>query len=79
VQESKLLAAHREAWRLANVLPNDPLRAILCTADPLERFRLAVASQGLSAKAENDRRTRNERTDDGYCFKKCSKEQRLIR
>jgi MoxR-like ATPase len=47
VQESKLLAAHREAWRLANVLPNDPLRAILCTADPLERFRLAVASQGL--------------------------------
>lgn len=47
VQESKLLAAHREAWRLANVLPNDPLRAILCTADPLERFRLAVGSPGL--------------------------------
>jgi hypothetical protein len=47
VQESKLLAAHREAWRLANVLPNDPLRAILCTADPLERFRLAVASRRL--------------------------------
>ena len=43
----KLLAAHREAWRLANVLPNDPLKAILCTADPLERFRLAVASQNL--------------------------------
>jgi hypothetical protein len=47
VQESKLLAAHREAWRLANVQPNDPLKAILCTADPLERFRLAVASPGL--------------------------------
>ena len=27
--------------------PNDPLKAILCTADPLERFRLAVASSGL--------------------------------
>ena len=47
VNGSKLLAAHREAWRLAKVLPNDPLRAILCTADPLDRFRLAVGSPSL--------------------------------
>jgi MoxR-like ATPase len=47
IPEAKLLAAHREAWRLANVGPNDPLRAILCTADPLERFRLAVACAAL--------------------------------
>lgn len=47
VPEVKLLAAHREAWRLANISPNDPLKAILCSADPLERFRLAVAATAL--------------------------------
>ena len=47
VPETKLLAAHREAWRLANISPNDPLRAILSTADPIERLRLAVAAPGL--------------------------------
>ena len=44
VPEVKLLAAHREAWRMANIAPGDPLKAILCTADPVERLRLAVAT-----------------------------------
>ena len=44
VPEVKLLAAHREAWRIANIAPGDPLKAILCTADPVERLRLAVAT-----------------------------------
>ena len=47
VAEVKLLAAHRDAWRFANINPNDPLKAILCSADPLERFRLAVATTAL--------------------------------
>ena len=47
VQEAKLLAAHREAWRLANVSPQDPLRAILTTIDPIERLRLAIACTDL--------------------------------
>ena len=48
VSEVKLLAAHRDAWRLANINPNDPLRAILCASEPLERFKLAVAATTLS-------------------------------
>ena len=47
VPEVKLLAAHREAWRMANIAPDDPLKAILCTADPVERLRLAVAAPAL--------------------------------
>ena len=43
----KLLAAHKEAWRLAGVKPGDPLRAILTTSDPVERVRLAVAARKL--------------------------------
>jgi hypothetical protein len=43
----KLLAAHRDAWRLANINPNDPLNAILCAATPIERFRLAVEAPNL--------------------------------
>ena len=43
----KLLAAHRDAWRFANISPLDPLKAILCAADPVERFRLAVATPSL--------------------------------
>jgi hypothetical protein len=43
----KLLAAHRDAWRFANISPSDPLKAILCAADPVERFRLAVGSATL--------------------------------
>ena len=44
VAHIKLLAAHRDAWRFANISPADPLKAILCAADPLERLRLAVAT-----------------------------------
>jgi MoxR-like ATPase len=47
VSEVKLLAAHREAWRFANISPGDPLKAILCAADPLDRLRLAVGSSAL--------------------------------
>ena len=47
VPEVKLLAAHREAWRMANIAPGDPLKAILCTADPVQRLRLAVAAPAL--------------------------------
>jgi len=47
IPETKLLAAHREAWKLADVKPGDPLRAILTTADPVERVRLAVAATKL--------------------------------
>lgn len=50
----KLLAAHRDAWRIANIQPNDPLKAILCAADSTERFRLAVATPTL-AKGEFSR------------------------
>ena len=47
IPEIKLLAAHREAWRLVNVKADDPLRAILCAAGPVERFRLAIVSEVL--------------------------------
>ena len=47
VPHVKLLAAHREAWRFANIAPGDPLKAILCASSPLERLRLAVASPAL--------------------------------
>ena len=47
ISDSVLLAAHREAWRLAAVKPGDPLKAILMTKDPLERVRLAIGAKGL--------------------------------
>jgi hypothetical protein len=47
INATKLLAAHREAWRLAGIKPNDPLRAILLTADPVERLRLSIAAPSL--------------------------------
>ena len=47
IPETKLLGAHREAWRLAGVEKNDPLRAILTTADPVDRVQLAVGSKKL--------------------------------
>jgi MoxR-like ATPase len=45
---AKILAVHREAWRLAGVNANDPLRAILTIADPVEKLRLAIAAPTLS-------------------------------
>jgi MoxR-like ATPase len=47
VNEVALLAAHRDAWRLANVPAADPLKAILCASDPIERLRLALAATQL--------------------------------
>ena len=47
IQETKVLLAHKEAWRLAGVKPGDPLRAVLLAADPLERVRLAVAARKI--------------------------------
>ena len=43
----KLLAAHKEAWRLSNLAADDPLKAILCTSEPLARLQLAVAAGSL--------------------------------
>lgn len=48
IPETKLLGAHREAWRLARVGKRDPLTAILTTTDPVDRVRLAVASTRLA-------------------------------
>jgi MoxR-like ATPase len=47
INEAKLLGAHREAWRLVDIRPGDPLRAILTSADPVERIRLAVKANKL--------------------------------
>jgi MoxR-like ATPase len=49
IAENALLAAHRQAWRLHAIDPLDPLRVILLTADPLERFRLAIRTPALSS------------------------------
>jgi len=43
----KLLAVHKEAWRLAEARPDDPLGLILAEPDPLRRVRLAVATASL--------------------------------
>ncbi len=45
--ETKLLAAHREAWHLVQIGTNDMLRAILLTADPLERIHLAMSARSI--------------------------------
>ncbi len=47
VSRTKVLAAHKQAWRLAAIKPADPLRYILTAADPVERIRLAVAAPRL--------------------------------
>lgn len=47
VLEAKLLAIHREAMRIAALERGDPLRAILCASEPLERLRLAAAAASL--------------------------------
>ena len=46
ISETKLLAAHKAAWRVVGVRPGDPLGAILATADMIERVRLAVVFFG---------------------------------
>ena len=44
---SRLLAGHREAWRLAAVRADDPMGRILSERDPIARVRLALAATGL--------------------------------
>jgi len=56
IPDVKLLAAHREAMRTAQLSATDPLRAILCAANPLERLQLAVKATRLS-KSEFSRVT----------------------
>ena len=51
IVRTKVLVAHKQAWRLAAIRPRDPLRCILTAADPIERVRLAVAAPGV-AKGE---------------------------
>lgn len=51
IPEVKLLAAHKEAWRLSSMAASDPLKVILCTAEPLDRLQLAVATVTLDKAA----------------------------
>ncbi len=44
---SRLLASHREAWRLAAARADDPMGRILTERDPIVRVRLALAASGL--------------------------------
>jgi len=47
ISETKVLAAHREAIRAASLDVDDPLRAILCATDPLERLQIAARATSL--------------------------------
>ena len=47
LDDSVLLASHREAWRMAAVSPDDPMGAILGERDPLKRVQLALTAHGL--------------------------------
>ena len=47
VNAGALFAAHREAWRLAAVQPDDPLAAVLTERDPARRVQLALRCGGL--------------------------------
>lgn len=51
IPEAALLGAHKEAWRLAAVAPDHPLKAVLTTVDPIERVRVAIAMPGLDRGA----------------------------
>ncbi len=45
----RLLAAHREAWKAADLGPDDPARVLLLEADPLRRALWAARVSSLSA------------------------------
>jgi MoxR-like ATPase len=47
VPSTKLLLAHKEAWRLVDVKQNDPILVITTEPDPIERVRLAVGARRL--------------------------------
>lgn len=44
---TKVVVAHKEAWRQAAIKPRDPLHAILTASDPVDRVRLAVEALKL--------------------------------
>jgi MoxR-like ATPase len=47
LDDGKLLACHREAWRIAAVAPDDPMGPILAEPDPVSRVLLAFAAAKL--------------------------------
>jgi MoxR-like ATPase len=47
LQDAKLLACHREAWRQAGAKAEDPMTRILAERDPVARVKLALAATGL--------------------------------
>jgi len=47
LDDAKLLACHREAWRQAAARAEDPMSRILAERDPVSRVRLALAATGL--------------------------------
>ena len=47
LNDSVLLASHREAWRMAAVSPDDPMGAILGERDPLKRVQRALTATQL--------------------------------
>jgi hypothetical protein len=47
LEDAKLLACHREAWRQAAVRAEDPMSRILAERDPVARVKLALAATGL--------------------------------
>ena len=47
LQDAKLLACHREAWRQAAARAEDPMARILAERDPVARVKLALAATGL--------------------------------
>jgi len=51
VSEVKLLGAHREAFSMIRMAEDNPLRAILCASNPLERLQLAINATKLPKEA----------------------------
>jgi MoxR-like ATPase len=47
LEDAKLLACHREAWRQAAARAEDPMTRILTERDPVARVKLALAATGL--------------------------------
>ena len=47
LQDAKLLACHREAWRQAGAKAEDPMTRILAERDPVARVKLALTATGL--------------------------------
>jgi MoxR-like ATPase len=50
VNEVAVLAAHREAWKGANLPPNDPRKLVLAETNPIRRALLAARLDSISAE-----------------------------